>query len=270
MADIDLMALQSLCCCNIKINTTPNEMMGRVISLEYCRGTLEIRTPPGSRLGRPHWVWDRRRHCWRAPAFEYAKIVEEFARSEISFRNDAGAFESLSLHYDNTGRTPRPYQEEALKAWIEGGRSGVVVLPTGAGKTLVAILAINECRCSTMVIAPTLDIVRQWHRLLERSFGIEVGLIGGGKYNLKPLTVCTYDSAHLRLDEWGNRYGLLIFDEVHHLPSPSFQLVAKCAIAPYRLGLTATPDERQQAPGSRLQAPARKEILSGARAPAHP
>ena len=57
-----------------------------------------------------------------------------------------------------------------------------------------------------------------------------------------PLTVTTYDSAYIHLDRWGNRFGLLIFDECHHLPGPTYTLAATGSIAPYRLGLTATPE----------------------------
>jgi len=106
----------------------------------------------------------------------------------------------------------------------------------------VALLAIADRQRSTLVVVPTLDLVRQWYDLLKLSFATEIGLLGGGEFDLKPLTVATYDSAHLHVEHWGSRFGLVVFFEVHHLPSPSFQLAAKCSLAPYRLGLTATPE----------------------------
>src|SRR5438132_11938519 len=66
--------------------------------------------------------------------------------------------------------------------------------------------------------------------------------MGGGSYDIQPLTVTTYDSAYIHLERWGNRYGLLVFDECHHLPGPTYMLAAVGSIAPYRLGLTATPE----------------------------
>src|SRR5690606_9156089 len=119
---------------------------------------------------------------------------------------------------------------------------GVVVLPTGAGKSQVAMMAIDQRRRSSLVVVPTLDLVRQWYDLLRTTFAIEVGVIGGGEYKLEALTVTTYDSAYLHMENIGNRFGLVVFDECHHLPSESYAFAARQCIAPFRLGLTATPD----------------------------
>jgi superfamily II DNA or RNA helicase len=139
-------------------------------------------------------------------------------------------------------RNPRPYQTEALGAWRAAKGRGVVVLPTGAGKTHVACLAIDDRRRSTLVLAPTLDLVRQWYDVLRATFGVPVGVIGGGDYGVEALTVSTYDSAYLHMEHLGDRFGLLVFDECHHLPGPAYALAARAAVAPFRLGLTATPE----------------------------
>lgn len=118
----------------------------------------------------------------------------------------------------------------------------MVVLPTGAGKTHVACLAIDDRRRSTLVLAPTLDLVRQWYDVLRATFGVPVGVIGGGDYGVEALTVSTYDSAYLHMEHLGDRFGLLVFDECHHLPGPAYALAARAAVAPFRLGLTATPE----------------------------
>jgi superfamily II DNA or RNA helicase len=117
-----------------------------------------------------------------------------------------------------------------------------VVLPTGAGKTWLACLAIDDRRRNTLVIAPTLDLVRQWYDVLGSTFRVPIGVIGGGDYDVQPLTVSTYDSAFLHMEHLGDRFGLLVFDECHHLPGSSYALAARSAIAPFRLGLTATPE----------------------------
>jgi superfamily II DNA or RNA helicase len=97
------------------------------------------------------------------------------------------------------------------------------------------------------VLAPTLDLVRQWYDVLRTTFGTAVGVIGGGEYDVQPLTVCTYDSAYIHMDHLGDRFGLVVFDECHHLPGAAYALAARAAVAPFRLGLTATlerPDGR--------------------------
>src|SRR5207302_11119683 len=74
------------------------------------------------------------------------------------------------------------------------------------------------------------------------AFDVPVGLLGGGCYDLQALTVTTYDSAYIHLERWGHRFGLLVFDECHHLPGPTYATAAVGSLAPFRLGLTATPE----------------------------
>jgi superfamily II DNA or RNA helicase len=118
----------------------------------------------------------------------------------------------------------------------------VVVLPTGAGKSHVALVAIDAKRRSTLVVAPTLDLVRQWYDLLATTFGGPIGVVGGGEHDVRPITVTTYDSAFLHMEHLGSRFGLVVFDECHHLPSAGYALAARACLAPFRMGLTATPE----------------------------
>jgi superfamily II DNA or RNA helicase len=141
-------------------------------------------------------------------------------------------------------RVPRPYQAEALAAWQQGGGRGVVVLPTGAGKTFLAVLAVHALGLWTVVVVPTLDLLAQWREALITGLDAPpeaVGTFGGGAQEVRPLTVITYESAarHPRLL---TRFGLLVADEVHHLPAPAYRRIAEGAIALHRLGLTATPE----------------------------
>ncbi len=139
---------------------------------------------------------------------------------------------------------PRPYQNEALANWLAAGSAGVVVLPTGAGKTLVAAMAIHETGLWTLVVVPTLDLLQQWRTALASALSLgtgEIGIFGGGEKETKPITIITYDSAALYPREL-QRFGLLVFDECHHLPAPTYRLIAESAFTPLRLGLSATPE----------------------------
>ena len=212
------------------------------VTLRFVAGTIEIGGLPAGTAGLPgDCVWDERSACLRAPACRYADIVRALRARDIPYSDQARRYDTLTaaalVH-----REPRPYQTGALAAWRAAGFRGVVVLPTGAGKTLVAHMAIDDRRRSALVVTPTLDLVRQWHDGLRATFGTTIGLVGGGDYDVQPLTVTTYDSAYLHMEHLGCRFGLVVFDECHHLPGESYALGARFALAPFRLGLTATPE----------------------------
>ena len=134
----------------------------------------------------------------------------------------------------------RDYQKQALDAWIANDKHGIVVLPTGSGKTVVGIKAVALLNTSTLVVAPTLDLVDQWRSSLKKEFKVEVGVLGGGEWDIKAVTVSTYDSAYIHADKLGNRFGFIIFDEVHHLPAAGYRNIAEMFASPFRMGLTAT------------------------------
>jgi superfamily II DNA or RNA helicase len=205
-------------------------------------GTIEMRglTEPLADLP-SSFEKDKRTGSLRAPAVSYADAVRALVKAGVPYEDQARAYEDLPLEI-RIAREARPYQREAIDAWRKARGRGVVVLPTGAGKTYVAVLAAADKKRSTLVIAPTLDLVRQWYDVLRTSFGMDVGVIGGGEHILKPITVTTYDSAYIHMETIGNRFGLVVFDECHHLPGEAFTLAARFCLAPYRLGLTATPE----------------------------
>jgi superfamily II DNA or RNA helicase len=139
---------------------------------------------------------------------------------------------------------PRSYQREALRNWLAAGGRGVVVLPTGAGKTIVALMALEQVPARMLVVVPTIELLRQWHTGLVERAGAPpeaVGVVGGGEHAVRPITIMTYDSAAMpRRDLAG--FGLLVVDEVHHLPAPAYRSIARRSAAPWRLGLSATPE----------------------------
>ncbi|GAC1617838.1 MAG: DEAD/DEAH box helicase family protein [Ktedonobacteraceae bacterium] len=164
-------------------------------------------------------------------------------------RDTVPRWQPLNLQMQET-REPHDYQVEALAAWNEAGLRGSIVLPTGAGKTFVAISAISRVNRSTVVVAPTIDLLHQWYARLVNAFACEVGLYYSGEKKVLPLTVTTYSSAGDLMAEYGNAFKLIVFDEVHHLPAPSWGEAALMAPAPLRLGLTATyPEDHEQTNG---------------------
>ncbi len=219
------------------------------VELRFFAGTVELHTSAGVDdvlgLGLPALEFDARTQCWRAPALAYADVVIALTRlakeGAVVVTDKARRYEELQLTTTNA-KEARPYQQEALAAWKKARGRGVVVLPTGAGKTEVALTVIADRQRSTLVVAPTLDLVRQWHAALTGRFSVEVGVVGGGEHDVRPLTVTTYDSAWAHMEHLGNRFGLIVFDEVHHLVSESYALAARLCLAPYRLGLSATPE----------------------------
>jgi superfamily II DNA or RNA helicase len=208
--------------------------------LTFEEGTLVLRDYADEAVPTA-FVWDARIDHFRAQAHFYRESREFLRAEDIAYQNTAPRYRTLQLTLADTPE-PHPHQQESLEAWEQRGRRGVVVLPTGAGKSLVAQLAIARVARSTLVVAPTIDLMNQWYELLTQSFGIEIGLLGGGYHELADITVSTYDSAYMHMERYGNRFGLLVYDEVHHLPGQMYSHSAEMSIAPYRLGLTATPE----------------------------
>nr|WP_246382598.1 DNA repair helicase XPB [Micromonospora jinlongensis] len=150
------------------------------------------------------------------------------------------------------GRKPwtlRSYQREAVEAFWAGG-SGVVVLPCGAGKTLVGAAAMAEAKATTLILVTNTVAGRQWKRELIARTSLteeEIGEYSGERKEIRPVTIATYQvltsrrgGAFTHLDLFGARdWGLVIYDEVHLLPAPIFRFTADLQ-ARRRLGLTAT------------------------------
>jgi superfamily II DNA or RNA helicase len=180
---------------------------------------------------------DPRSEVLRAPAHRYTAVRDALADAGVAVDDGVapGADLALSTDYDL-----RDYQRAALEAWEAAGRRGVVELPTGSGKTVLAVAAMAALSTPTLVVVPTVDLLAQWRRELETEFDVEVGQFGGGVQERGPITVSTYDSAYLRADDVGGDFGLVVFDEVHHLGGEGYRDVARLLTAPARLGLTAT------------------------------
>lgn len=212
------------------------------IHLAFEGGTLVVTGATPERLAAlPYCQLDARTGVYRAEAHHYRALVEHLRQQRLAYKDEARTYQPSPWPL-RISRDPFPHQTEAVDVWWKSGGRGVVVLPTGTGKTHVAILAIHQTGRPALVVTPTIDLLNQWYGELRVAFDVEVGLMGGGSYEIQPLTVTTYDSAWMNVERWGQRFGLLIFDECHHLPGPSYALAAIGSLAPYRLGLTATPE----------------------------
>ena len=216
--------------------------MVRIPTLTFDRGTLILHPPPRGRGWIDYATWDDRVERFRILASDYAPLIQTLTQEQTRFEDQAKAYAALEL-VPRVEMTPYPHQQEALQAWHQSDRRGVVVLPTASGKTYLAQLAMQSTSCACLVVVPTLDLMHQWYAHLTAAFpDVEVGVLGGGSRDRTPLLVSTYDSAAIHAETLGNRYGLVIFDECHHLPSDFNRVIAEYTIAPYRLGLTATPE----------------------------
>ena len=209
------------------------------LELSYEAGTL---VAVGGRPPEP-FLWDGRTEQWRAPASAYRETVLRLRDADVGYTDGAARFGRLDLE-SRVALEPRPYQTEALNAWRRAGLRGVVVLPTGAGKTAVALRALERVGRDTLVVVPTLALLKQWYGVLHDAFGasVDIGLLGGGYHEITPITVTTYDSAYIHAERYGDRFGFVVYDEVHHLPAPKNAVISRMLLAPYALGLTATPE----------------------------
>lgn len=190
----------------------------------------------------PYSVIDPRTNQLRALALNYQDIITYLQNSGIQYEDNVMELIPIkTLRIENINLSLRPYQTKAIENWITAGKKGCMILPTGSGKTIIAIKLIEIINSSTLIVVPTLDLMEQWTKFLYKYFqNIEIGNIGGGIFNITGITVSTYDSAYIRSSFIGNKFAFVIFDEVHHLASPGYRTIAEQFTSPYRLGLTAT------------------------------
>ncbi len=161
----------------------------------------------------------------------------------------------ITLH-EGKNFSVRDYQQNSLDAYFGGensiGGAGVIVLPCGAGKTVVGIMAMARLGMKTLIIAPNIVALRQWKsELIAKTSAKEedIGEYSGETKNIKPITLATYqilvyrqkkDEAFKHLSLFSDEnWGLIIYDEIHLLPAPVFRAIASIQ-AKRRLGLTAT------------------------------
>ncbi len=228
------------------------------VDLRFDRGTLVLDgpEPAAGELVEHGLRWDPRIDAHRAPAYREGELREAIARA--GRRAPGLLFGAAPLRISARVPELRPYQQEALEAWERAGRRGIVALPTGSGKTRVAVAALARLGCPTLVLVPTRVLLAQWAHRIREVYDGPLGQIGDGVRLVEQVTLATFESAWRYLDEIGHRFSLLVVDEVHHFGSGARAEALEMCTASARLGLTATP------PGaSELEASARLGELVG-------
>lgn len=206
----------------------------------FDQGTLVLAEPPDIDLGFvPGLAWDPRVALWRAPAYRYAEVLAALELGRVPCLDavtSAGASVSVWRPIEL-----RPYQEQASLAWELAGRAGIVVLPTGSGKTRVALANLARLGLRALCLVPTRALLHQWRRELERFYTGPVGCLGDGERQIEAVTVATFESALRHMPRLGNQFEVLVIDEVHHFGGGLKDEALEMSTATYRLGLTATP-----------------------------
>lgn len=212
--------------------------------LVFDRGTVVFADvaglPDGLDIGQITGVlWDTRVGAYRAPARLCYAIVSELRRRGVQIAEQPCP--SLTPPSEFRPVELRPYQEAALAAWRQRGRRGLVVLPTGSGKTRIALGAIATTRAPSLCLVPTRALLAQWTSVLAAVWDGPIGQFGDGVRILGPVTLATFASAYRHMPVLGDKFGLLIVDEAHHFGRGTRDETLEMSIAPLRLGLTATP-----------------------------
>jgi superfamily II DNA or RNA helicase len=211
------------------------------ITLSFDRGTILLRSERDASWLKsiPSILWDERVEAYRAPASNYRGLLKTLKARGIRLQNQVGYSWGAAMCLSVPQL--RPYQEASLDAWRDAKGRGIIVLPTGAGKTIIGIAAIALSKRPAICLVPTRILLEQWRDRLREQFGMPIGVLGDGKHELAPVMVATFESAYRYMNWIGNRFQLLVVDEVHHFGAGMRDEALEMCIAPYRLGLTATP-----------------------------
>lgn len=171
-------------------------------------------------------------------------VIDALRSKEIVVQNEINVDDKIALPMNIRFKGElRDYQVEALNAWRKNGYRGIIALPTGTGKTIIAIAAIAELGVKTLIVTYTKEQMFQWGEKIvtftdiPRSF---VGFFYGSEKRVAPITITTYQSAFRYIKLLAPNYSFLVVDEVHHLPADKFKYIAENMFARYRLGLSAT------------------------------
>ncbi|MBX3229940.1 MAG: DEAD/DEAH box helicase family protein [Labilithrix sp.] len=213
-------------------------------SVGFERGTILLE---GSAAGVRGAVWDPDVGRHRAPAYLFGEVAARADADGDALAGDLRAAWTAKPRSIEALRL-RDYQADALARWYAHERRGIVALPTGAGKTRVALAAIFELGVPALVLVPTRALLAEWAHALAAALKEPIGIVGDGENTIQRVTVMTFESGFRRLDLAGASFGLLVVDEVHHFGSGARVEALEACAAPARLGLSATaPPPRSEA-----------------------
>ncbi len=213
---------------------------GGTIVLEEVAHEVDVATLPGV-------LWDARIERHRAPARCYPNLRRELAARGVDLSDEVASAARREAPQPWREVELRPYQEAALAAWQQAGRRGLIALPTGSGKTRVALAAMARAGLTALCLVPTRVLLDQWCAELARFYSGAIGRWGDGHHEVAAVTVATYESAWRHMGRLGDRFALLIVDEAHHFGCGVRDEALEMCIAEARLGLSATLPSRGEA-----------------------
>ena len=190
---------------------------------------------------------------YRASPHNYQKILRILETGDYSVESSILEAPYLSEKYIKKMQvklTLRDYQDRALKEFFDNKCMGIIVLPTAAGKTIIGLKAIERLQQKTIIVVPTKNLLHQWIEHLTKYTSLHkdlIGQLGDNVKDVKEITVTTYDSARLNINELRKHFNFAIFDEAHHAGAKETLKVLEGLPSAYRLGLTATPDRSDKA-----------------------
>lgn len=202
-------------------------------SLAFDQGTLVLSGPVAEEVKRlfPRgtWKWDGRIKAWRGEAMHYRDVMTYALKDEVPA--------PPSVRFPKADLPPLDAsQKAALKAWEAQGGCGTVVLPSAG----LVLRAVRYSGTATLIAAPGRNGMYRWHRTVGEMLGYEAGLVGDSHFDVRAVTVATYDGAGIHMARMGACFGLLVFDEAEQLLRGFRSDVARFSMATKRLGLTST------------------------------
>ncbi|MFP3163222.1 DEAD/DEAH box helicase [Acidianus sp.] len=184
--------------------------------------------------------YNRQEKVFETYPYYYYDLKELFIENGLTVKELNLEFKKFDF---SLSVTLRDYQIEAIQKWKDNNYRGVIALPTGAGKTIIGIKAIEETKVPTLIVTFTREQMLQWKETIMKFSSIrpEVGLYYSNEKEIRQITLSTYQTAFRHVSELSDKFDLLIIDEAHHLPADKFREVALGILATKRLGLSATP-----------------------------
>ncbi len=182
------------------------------------------------------------------PSYAFSFALGAIKKYGYDVELDAKIKDLISIHLEKNFELYE-HQKEAYSRWLSYGGKGTIVIPTGGGKTHIALQAIYDLKIPTIIFVPNTMLLTQWIEKISKFLGVPKGLIGvlgKGEKKIRDITVATYQSGYKNVEILWDKFSFAVFDEAHHIPAQTFKRVALYLPAPYRLALSATPKRRDK------------------------